>query len=39
MKEAVTKIVDTLTREGFPGALQKWLERYKKCIVARRDYF
>ena len=33
-KEAVTKVVDTLTQEDF----QKLLERYK-CIAARGDYF
>ena len=34
MKEAVTKVIDTLTQEDF----QKLLERYK-CIAARGDYF
>ena len=38
MKEAVTKIIDTLTQEDFPGALQKLLEWYK-CIATRGDYF
>ena len=38
MKEAVTKVIDTLTQEDFYGALQK-LERYNKCIAARGDYF
>ena len=32
MKEAVTKVIDTLTQEDFPGAFQKLLERYNKCI-------
>ena len=27
MKEAVTKIIDTLTQEDFHGAFQKLLER------------
>ena len=27
MKEAVTKVIDTLTREDFHGAFQKLLER------------
>ena len=27
MKEAVTKVIDTLTQEDFPGAFQKLLER------------
>ena len=31
MKEAVTKVIDTLTQEDFDGACQKLLERYK-CI-------
>ena len=39
MKEAVTKVIDTLTEEDFHGALQKLLERYNKCIRAGRDYF
>ena len=39
MKEAVIKIIDTLTQEDFDGAFQKLLERYNKCIVARGDYF
>ena len=39
MKEAVTKIIDTLTQEDFDGAFQKLLERYNKCIGARGDYF
>ena len=38
MKEAVTKVIDTLTQEDFHIAFQKLLERYK-CIAARRDYF
>ena len=39
MKEAVTKVIDTLTQEDFHGALQKFLERYNKCIAAGGDYF
>ena len=39
MKEAVTKVTDTLTQEDFHRALQKLLERYNKCIVAGGDYF
>ena len=39
MKEAVTKVSDTLTQEDFPGASQKLLERYNKCIAAGGDYF
>ena len=39
MKEAVTKIIDTLTQDDFDGALQQLLEWYNKCIVARGDYF
>ena len=38
IKEAVTKVIDTLTQEDFYGALQKSLERYNKCIVAGEDY-
>ena len=39
MKEAVAKVIDTLTQEDFHGALQKLLERYNKCIAAGGDYF
>ena len=39
MKETVTKVIDTLTKEGFDGALQKLLERYNKCIRTGGDYF
>ena len=28
MKEAVTKVIDTVTEEDFDGAFQKWLERH-----------
>ena len=38
MKEAVTKVIDTLTQEDFHGAFQKLLEWYK-CIASRGDYF
>ena len=33
MKEAVTKVIDTLTQEDFHGAMQN------KCIAAGGDYF
>ena len=39
MKEAVTKVIDTITQEDFHGAFQKLLERYNKCIAAGGDYF
>ena len=39
MKEAVTKVIDTLTQEDFHGAFHKLLERYKKCITAGGDDF
>ena len=38
-KEAVTKVIDTLTQEDFHGAFQKLLEWYNKCIAAGGDYF
>ena len=34
MKEAMTKVIDTLTQEDFDGAFQKLLERYNKWIAA-----
>ena len=39
MKEAVTKVIDTLTQEDFHGAFQELLEQYNKCIAAGEDYF
>ena len=39
MKEAVTKIIDTVKQEDIRGALQKLLERYNKWIAAGGDYF
>ena len=39
MKEAVRKVIDTLTQEDFHGAFKKLLERYNKCIAAGGDYF
>ena len=38
MKEAVTKVIDTLTQEDFHGAFQKVLEQYNKCIATGGDY-
>ena len=35
MKEAVMKVIDTLTQEDF----QKLLEWYNKCIAVGEDYF
>ena len=39
MKEAVMKVIDTLTQEAFHGSFKKLLEWYNKCIAARGDYF
>ena len=39
MKEAVTKVIDTLTQEDFHGASLKILEPYNMCIAAGGDYF
>ena len=39
MKEAVTKVIDTLTQEDVDVAFPKLLERYNKCIAAGGDYF
>ena len=38
MKEAVMKVIDTLTQDDFHLAFQKLLELYK-CIAAEGDYF
>ena len=32
MKEAVTKVIDTLTHEDFHGGFQKLLERYTNTL-------
>ena len=37
MKEAVTKVIDTLTQKDVHGAFQKLLERHN--IAAGGDYF
>ena len=39
MKEALMKVIDTLTQEDFHGNFQKLLEQYNKCIAAGGDYF
>ena len=39
MKEAVTRVIDTLTQVDFHRASQRLLERYNKCIAAEGDYF
>ena len=39
MKEALTKVIDTLTEEDFHWAFQTLFERYNKCIAAGGDYF
>ena len=39
MKEAMTKVIDTLTQEDFLGAFEKLLERHSKCIAAGGDHF
>ena len=39
IKEAVTKVIDTLIQEDFHGTLKKLLERHNKCIAAGGDYF
>ena len=39
MKEAVTKVNDTLTQEDFDGAFHEFLERYSMWIAAGGDYF
>ena len=39
MKEAVMKVIDTLTQEDFHGVFQKLFERYNKCITVGGDYF
>ena len=38
MKEAVTKVIDTLTQEDFHGAFPKLLERYNNLFNDPRNY-
>ena len=38
MKEAVTKVIDTITQEDFHSAFQKLLERCNKSIATGGDY-
>ena len=37
-KEAVTKVIDTLTQEDFHEAFKKFMKRYNKCIATGGDY-
>ena len=39
MKEAVTKVIDTIIQEDFHRAFHKLLERYNKCNTAGGEYF
>ena len=39
LKEAVMKVIDTLTQEDFHRSFQKLLERKNKCIAAGGDFF
>ena len=39
MKEAVTRVLNTLTQEDFQATFQKLLERYNKCIDVGGEYF
>ena len=39
MKEAVKKVIDTLTQEDFPGVFEKLLEWYNKYIAVGGDDF
>ena len=39
MKEAVTKVIDSLAQEDYHRAFQKLLERYNNCIATGGDYF
>ena len=39
MKEAVTKVIDTLTQEDFHGAFKKLLGKLQQVFAAGGDYF
>ena len=38
MKEALTKVTDTLTQEDIHWTFQKLLERFNECLAAGGDY-
>ena len=38
MKEAVTKVINTLKQEDFHGAFQKLLERYKSITTGGNNF-
>ena len=39
MKDAVTKVIDTLTQKDLHGAFQNLLGQYNNFIAARGDYY
>ena len=39
IKEAVTKVIDTLTQVDLHGAFQNLLDRHNKCIAVGGEYF
>ena len=39
MKDALTKVIDTLIQKDFYVAFQKLLERFNKCIAAGENSF
>ena len=39
MKEAVTKVIDTLTQYDFHRAFHRLFDRYNKFIAAGGEYF
>ena len=39
IKEALTKVIETLTQEDFHVFFERLLARYNKCIEAEGDYF
>ena len=39
IKEAVTKVIDTLIQGALPWVFEKLLELSNKCIAAGGDYF
>ena len=39
MKEAVTRVIDTLTQKDFNKVFQNLLKPHNKCIAVGGDYF
>jgi len=39
IKEKTTELLNTFTKEEFPGAFDQWKHRWEKCVASQGDYF